>query len=124
MSAVPAYAWRLCVAVALLLLLRQCGLAHADARGRAAAHTHHWRATRPAAARSLGCNPSTPPPPQCRRRYPTILACLLEAVGRMDAALAAGTSELDVEHQVLVATNRLISRAFLELPDALIDPEV
>lgn len=42
----------------------------------------------------------------------------------MDAALAAGTSELDVEHQVLVATNRLISRAFLELPDALIDPEV
>lgn len=53
-----------------------------------------------------------------------MLACLFEAVAHMDAQLAAGAAELDVEHEVLVATNRIISRAFLELPDELIDPEV
>jgi hypothetical protein len=38
-------------------------------------------------------------------------------------AAAGGAADFDIEHHVLIATNKLIARGFLQLPEGFIDPE-
>jgi hypothetical protein len=41
---------------------------------------------------------------------------MADTFANLDASLAAGTADFDVEHHMLMATNQLIARGFLQLP--------
>jgi hypothetical protein len=38
-------------------------------------------------------------------------------------AAAGGAADFDIEHHVLIATNKVIARGFLQLPEGFVDPE-
>jgi hypothetical protein len=61
----------------------------------------------------------------CRKQYPTILGCIADTMQTLDDSIAAagGAADFDIEHHVLIATNKLIARGFLKLPEDFIDPE-
>lgn len=40
----------------------------------------------------------------------------------LDSCIASGQCDFDIEHHMLMATNKLIARGFLQLPDGFIDP--
>lgn len=61
----------------------------------------------------------------CRKQYPVILGCMGDTMHTLDTAIAAagGPADFDIEHHVLIATNNVIGRGFLKLPEGFIDPE-
>jgi hypothetical protein len=62
----------------------------------------------------------------CRRKqYPVILGCMSDTMQTLDKEIAAagGAADFDIEHHVLIATNKVITRGFLQLPEGFVDPE-
>jgi hypothetical protein len=62
----------------------------------------------------------------CRKQYPIILGCMSDTMQNLDkdiAAAAGGAADFDIEHHVLIATNKVIARGFLQLPEGFVDPE-
>lgn len=59
-----------------------------------------------------------------RRAYPAMLACLQQLLAGVDAAVGSdGHVDVDIEHELLVATNMLITTGFLQLPHGFLDAQ-
>lgn len=77
-----------------------------------------WRAARRAIAPAFTVS-------EVKKQYPVILGCMGDTMHTLDTAIAAagGPADFDIEHHVLIATNNVIGRGFLKLPEGFIDPE-
>eukprot|EP00882_Tetradesmus_deserticola_P013897 GHRQ01014762.1.p1 GENE.GHRQ01014762.1~~GHRQ01014762.1.p1 ORF type:complete len:265 (+),score=77.84 GHRQ01014762.1:176-970(+) len=77
-----------------------------------------WKAARRAIAPAFTIT-------EVKKQYPVILGCMCDTMQTLDEAIAAagGAADFDIEHHVLVATNKVVARGFLQLPEGFIDPE-